>query len=88
MRFKLELSERMQQKHSVFYVFLLEPALKQVFILTQISDNYLIEQEEWYEIEQILQHKDINHKWHYLVKWKEYPDLENTWELIINLNDC
>ena len=49
--FKLELSEEMQQKHSVFHVFLLESALKQVSILVQISDNYLIKQEEQYEIE-------------------------------------
>ena len=40
--FKLKLSEGMQQKHLVFHIFLLKPALKQVPILTQISDNYLI----------------------------------------------
>ena len=32
-------------KHSVFYVFLLELALKKVLILTQVPDNYLIEQD-------------------------------------------
>ena len=40
--FKLELSEEMQQKHSVFYIFLLESASTEVLILMQISDNYLI----------------------------------------------
>ena len=85
--FKLKLSERMQQKHSVFHIFLLKSAPAEVLILTQVSDNYLMKQEEQYKIEWILKHKDINCKWHYLVKWKEYPDSENTWELIINLND-
>ena len=40
--FKLELSESMWQKHSVFHVFLLKPALKQVSVLMKILDNYLI----------------------------------------------
>ena len=48
--FKLKLSESMWQKHLVFHVYLLELALKQVFVLTKISDNYLIKQEEWYKI--------------------------------------
>ena len=54
--FKLKLSEEMWQKHSVFHVFLLKSALKQVPVLTQVSENYLIKQEEWYEIEWILQY--------------------------------
>ena len=66
--FELKLSEGMQQKHSVFYIFLLKSALVEVLILTWVLNNYLIKQEEWYEIEQILRHKDINCKQHYLVK--------------------
>ena len=66
--FKLKLSEEMWQKHLIFHVFLLKSALKQVSILTQVLDDYLIKHEEWYKVEQVLQHKDINHQWHYLVK--------------------
>ena len=40
--FELKSSESMWQKHSVFYIFLLELASEKVFILTQVSDNYLI----------------------------------------------
>ena len=40
--FELKLSERMQQKHSVFYIFLLKSAPAEVLILTWVSDNYLI----------------------------------------------
>ena len=40
--FELKLSEDMQQKHSVFYVSLLEPASDTVFILEQVPDNYLM----------------------------------------------
>ena len=86
--FELKLLKGMQWRHSVFYIFLLKLAPVKVPVLTQISDNYLMKQEEWYKIEWILKHKDINHKWHYLVKWKEYSNSENMWELIMNLNNC
>ena len=66
--FKLKLSERMQWKHSVFYISLLKSASTEVSVLTQISDNYLMKQEEWYKVEWILKHKDINYKQFYLVK--------------------
>ena len=40
--FELELSEGMQQKHSVFHISFLKPAPAEVSILMQISDNYLM----------------------------------------------
>ena len=40
--FKLKISERMQQKHSVFYISLLESAQAKILILIKVSDNYLI----------------------------------------------
>ena len=37
-------------------------------VLEQVSDNYLIKQEEQYKVKKILTHKDIS-KWkYYLVK--------------------
>ena len=44
--FKLELLKDMQQKHSVFYISLLESALDNILVLEQVSDNYLIKQED------------------------------------------
>ena len=66
--FKMKLSESMWQKHSVFYILLLEPAPAEVPVLIRVLDNYLMKQEEWYKVEKILQHKNINSKWHYLIK--------------------
>ena len=86
--FELKLSKSMQWKHSVFYISLLKSVSTEVLILAKISDNYLMKQEGWYKVEQILKHKNINYKWHYLVKWKRYPESKNMWELIMNLNDC
>ena len=36
----------MQQKHSVFHISLLEPALDIISVLEQVSDNYLMKQED------------------------------------------
>ena len=86
--FELKLSEEMSRKHSVFYIFLLKSVLLEMSELTKVSDNYLMKQEEWYEVWKILKHKKINGQQHYLVKWKEYSDLKNTWELTENLDKC
>ena len=86
--FELELPEGMQQKHPVFHILLLEPASSSVPVLGQVPDNYLMEQEDWYEVEKILEHKDISRWKHYLVKWKDYFNSENTWKSEENLDEC
>ena len=86
--FELELPEDMQQKHPVFHISLLKPASDIISVLEQVLDNYLMEQEDWYKVESILKHKNINKQKHYLVKWKNYPDLKNTWKLEWNLDEC
>ena len=40
----------------------------------------LINDEEEYELEGILNHKWRKNAWYYLVKWKGYEDEENSWE--------
>ena len=86
--FELKLLKDMQWKHSVFHISLLEPVSDIVSVLEQVSDNYLIKQEDWYEVESILKHKNINRQKYYLVKWKNYSDLKNIWESEWNLNEC
>ena len=46
-----------------------------------------MKQEDWYKVEQILKHKNISNKWHYLIKWKGYSESENTWESEENLDE-
>ena len=86
--FKLELSKEMQQKHSVFHVSLLKPASDAVPVLEQVLDDYLMKQKDWYKVEKILKHKNINKQRHYLVKWKNYSNSENIWESEENLDEC
>ena len=40
----------------MFYIFLLKLALKEVLVLTQVPNKCLVKQEEWYKVEQILEH--------------------------------
>ena len=65
--------------HPVFHVSLLEKAPDHVPVATTFA--YEPEEEEVYEVEKILQ----QNKDQYLVKWKGYPDSENTWEPVEHL---
>jgi hypothetical protein len=49
----------------------------------------LINNEEEYEVKQIIDVRRFGKKqsWQYFVKWKGYPDLENTWEPLGNIRN-
>ena len=66
--FELKLFKDMQWKHSMFHVLLLKLILDNMSVLKQVSNNYLIKQEDWYKVEKILRHKNISKKRYYLVK--------------------
>ena len=57
--FELKLLKNIQRKHSVFYISLLESASDSMLLLDKVSDNYLIKQEDWYEVKKILKNKKI-----------------------------
>ncbi|XP_031616853.1 heterochromatin protein 1-like [Contarinia nasturtii] len=54
---------------------------KKVQVKSEPVDNEII-----FEVEKILDKRFISGKPHYLIKYKGYPDSENTWEPIENLN--
>ena len=45
-------------------------------------------QSDEYEVEKIVDYREIKSVQQYLVKWKGYSDDENTWEPEANLNNC
>jgi hypothetical protein len=84
--YKLQLPRSMLKLHPVFHILLLEPAPKNAKIAENVEINDNTEQE--YKVEKILNHKQVSGKPYYLVKWKGYDTLENTWEPIENLMGC
>ncbi len=65
----------------VFYILLLESIDLNTFI--QETFHYKAQEESKYKVENMLKQQGQN----YLIKWKEYSILENTWEPKENLDD-
>lgn len=55
--------------------------------LQNVSDKSGSEEEEEYSVEKIIEKRVVKGKTEYYLKWKGYPDSENTWEPVGNL-DC
>ena len=68
--------------HPNFHISMIELADQSTPL--QETFHYQPEEEQEFEAEQILKRKSQR----YLVKWKNYPDSENTWELLRNLVNC
>jgi hypothetical protein len=70
------------RKHQTFHVSQLEPADPE----TPLQETFHQEnfEEDVFEVEKILKQEGQR----YLIKWKGYPDSENTWEPLKNLTNC
>jgi hypothetical protein len=72
--------------HPRFHVKQLEPADPTTPL--QTTFHYEPEEEHEFEVEKILDHRGNQHSREYLIKWKGYPNTENTWEPEPNLLNC
>jgi hypothetical protein len=72
--------------HPRFHVSLLEPADPDTPL--QRTFSYEADQDNEFEVEKILDHRGIQRSREYLIKWKGYPNTENTWEPEIHLSNC
>ena len=68
--------------HPNFHISMIELADQSTPL--QETFHYQPEEEQEFKAEQILKRKGQR----YLVKWKDYPDSENTWEPLRNLANC
>jgi predicted DNA-binding protein (MmcQ/YjbR family) len=68
--------------HPVFHVSLLEPADPNTPI--QETFHFKTQEEDEFKVKEILEQDSQS----YLIKWKGYPESENTWELVMNLTNC
>jgi hypothetical protein len=73
--------------HPIFHTSLLTPYVETM----KHSKNYsrpppdMIEGEEQYEVKAIRSHQCNRRKLQYLIKWKGYPESDNTWEPVDNV---
>ena len=71
--------------HNRFHISLLEKAPPGA-PAAPVTDIQPVNPDAEYEVETILDHKQVRNKTHYLIKWLNYPLTENTWEPERNLN--
>jgi hypothetical protein len=81
--YELELPEKMKI-HPIFHVALLEPAPANARTDTEMETN----NDDEYQVEKILDTKLEGQAIKYLIKWKDYPNSENTWEPEKHLRRC
>ncbi len=74
--------------HSVFHISLLKSANLNSSIQTESSKIDSKNQNIEYEVENILNQQKIKDQSHWLVKWKDYEHIKNTWESRRNLKNC
>ena len=72
-------------KHDIFYKAHLSPHHGPVFNST-IAKPEIIDGEEVFEVEHILDSKKVGHSVQYLIKWHHYDHMDNTWEPAANMN--
>jgi hypothetical protein len=87
--YRLDLPKSMKI-HPVFHVILLEP-YKESDIPGRVQEPpppVVIEDDVEYEVEEILDSRISRRRLLYLVKWKGYPESENSWEPVINVKNA
>ena len=86
--FKLELPIGSRQ-HPVINVSKLSPFVEPIPGIDEVEpDPDLVDGFEEFEVERILDRKMVKDKPYYLIKWKGYSELHNSWELEDNLTNC
>ena len=88
--FRLKLPLSLSKIHNVFHVSLLELVKNDPFPQRKILPEppIIIEGEDEYEVDEILDSRRFNRTLKYLVSWKGYGPEDNTWEPIQHLKHC
>jgi hypothetical protein len=87
--YKVKLPHSMKMIHPVFHIGLLRPYKEDLIANRHPPPPPPIDVEESrYEVEEILDSRRKGRGIQYLVKWKGYPDSENSWEPKRNVDDA
>lgn len=80
--YRLDLKTR---HHPVFHISLLESTENTILVNNGQSHEPVVEDPEEYHVEEIRDMKKIDGKTMYLIKWKDYPESETSWQPPENL---
>jgi hypothetical protein len=87
--YRLDLPPTMRHIHNVFHVSLLEPckpsSLAPHGLPPPLPPLYIKDDHEYFEIEDILDSRRMGRRIQYFIKWKGYPDSDNSWEPVANI---
>jgi Chromo (CHRromatin Organisation MOdifier) domain/Integrase zinc binding domain len=86
--YKVALPTKYAKIHNVFPVAMIEPWIDRNGIADTLPLPDLIEDNEEWEVEDLLDHTGEGSLRRYLVKWAGWPVEYNTWEPIENLTHC
>ena len=77
--YELKLLDQMKI-HLVFHKSLLESTSTKVLILIKLSNDYIMNQKDRYQVQKILKESENfdDERKRYLIKWKDYDKFENT----------
>lgn len=84
--FRLQLPKTMNI-HPVFHISLLEYAPPGA-APAPITEIQPVNPNAEYEVSQVLDCKYVSNKVKYLIRWKDYPPSEDSWEPRVNLVNC
>ena len=84
--YKLNLSAFMKI-HLIFHIFLLKSANLNSLIQTESLEIESKNQNVEYKVKNILNQQNIEDQSHWLVKWKDYEHIKNTWKSRRNLKN-
>jgi hypothetical protein len=87
--YQLALPPTMRHLHDVFHVSLLDPVKSTSHAPHSLPPAppalYVKDDHDYFEIEDVLDSKRENRRLYYLIKWKGFPDSENSWEPLTNI---
>lgn len=87
LNYRLKLSPK-DTRHPVFHVDRLRPAKTASLVPDRTLPEpppVIIDEEEEYEVEAVLDSRIFRRQFQYLIKWKGYSDAENSWEPVANV---
>jgi hypothetical protein len=84
--YKLELLNQYRKLNDFFYISFLKSYVRRAG--EKLSDSILINKNNRFLIDRLLNERISKGKIEYLIKWIEYPDYNNIWEPLQNLDNC